>query len=97
MIFLFLPAMAFGTSVFVRASVFIVVYMIFRAPVPALLLRVQVNLGFSPKILPIMSIDTLISLMISFIIGAPNSFEMKHVKVGIFFKLVDHFDRNFRV
>jgi hypothetical protein len=87
--------MTIGASVFVRTTILVVVNMIFRAPVPALVLSVQVNLGFSPKILPIVCIHTLISLMICFVIGAPYCFEMKHVKVGIFFKFVDHFDRYF--
>jgi hypothetical protein len=42
-------------------------------------------------------INTLISLMFCFVKWAPNCFEMKHVEVRIFVKLVDHFNWNLRI
>ncbi len=97
MIFLFLPTMAVWTSIFIRTTIFIVIDMVFRTPVAALILVIQIDLRFSPKILPIVRIDALVSLMICLIIGAPYCFEMEHIKVRIFFKLIDHFNRNFRI
>jgi hypothetical protein len=81
MIFLFLPPVAVGASILVRAAVLVVVYMILRAPIPALLLRVQIHLGFPSEVLPIVRIYTLVSLVVSFIVRTPDCLEVEDVKV----------------
>ena len=81
MIFLLLPPVAVGTSILIRAAILVVVDDILRAPIPALLLHVQIYLGFSSEVLPVVCKNTLVSLMVSFVIRAPDCLEVKNVKV----------------
>ena len=81
MIFLFLPPVAVGASILIRAAILVVVDDILRAPIPALLLHVQIYLGFSSEVLPVVCKNTLVSLMVSFVIRAPDCLEVKNVKV----------------
>jgi hypothetical protein len=69
--------------------------MIFWAPVTALVFIVKIHLWLPSKILPIMCINTLVPLMISFVVWTPYCFEMKHVEIWIFFELVNQFYRYF--
>jgi hypothetical protein len=89
-----LPSMRMIASVFILAAISIVTNVLLRPPVTALLLCVIIQLGFPSKILPIVSIDTLISLMLVLIVRAPDSLKMKHVEICILWKLVDEFNRN---
>jgi len=81
MIFLFLPPVTVGASILVGAAVLVVVDMILRAPIPALLLRVQIYLGFSSEVLPVVCKNTLVSLVVGFIVRAPDCLEVENVKV----------------
>ena len=81
MIFLFLPPMAVGAPILVRAAVLVVFDLILRAPVPALLLVVQIHLGFPSEVLPIVREYALVSLVVSFIVRAPHCLEVEDVKV----------------
>ena len=81
MIFLFLPPVAVRASILIRAAILVVVDDILRAPIPALLLHVQIYLGFSSEVLPVVCKNTLVSLMVSFVIRAPDCLEVKNVKV----------------
>ena len=95
MIFLFFPSMALKTSVFIRTAVLIVIYKRSWTPIRALVFRVYVKLRFSSEILPVVCKNTLISLMICFIIRAPNCFEMKHIEIRVHLKLIYQLDWNF--
>lgn len=81
MIFLFLPPVAVGASIFVGATVLVVVNVILGPPIAALLLRVEIYLGFSSEILPVVCKNTLVSLVVSFIVRAPDCLEVENVKV----------------
>jgi hypothetical protein len=97
MVLLLFPSMAQLTSVFVLAPIFVATDELARTPIRTLVFSVLVELGFPSKILPIMSIDAYITLMLTFVIGTPDRFEMKHVKVNVAMKLVDQFNRNLRL
>jgi hypothetical protein len=47
-----------------------------------------VDMRFSSEILPIMSVDTGISCVLSITVRAPYGLEMEHVKVRIFLKFI---------
>ena len=89
MIFLFFPTMALLASILIWTSVLVIVNELSRAPIQTLVFRVYIKLWFSPKILPVMCKNTLIPLMIILIIGTPHCFEMKHVEIRVFFKLIN--------
>lgn len=72
MVLLFLPSMRVLAPVFMGTSVLVGGYEGAGAPVGALLLAVAVKLGFTAKVLPVVSIYTQISLMFSFIIRTPH-------------------------
>ena len=60
-----------------------------RLPVRAYILAViRENIRLSSEILPVVSIDTL-SLIVLFVEWTPLCFEVKHVKVGILFHLMN--------
>lgn len=94
MILKLLPPMRMIASVFALAAISIVTNVFLRSPVTALLLCVIVQLGFPSKILPIMCIDTLITLMLGLVVRAPNSLKVKNVEICIHGELVDKLDRN---
>lgn len=91
MILLFLPSMGVVTKIFVRTSIPVVINKGSRSPIRALFLYIIVKLWFSSEILPIVRINTLISLMIGFIVGAPDSLKMKHIEIRIFLESVYQF------
>ena len=92
MIFLLLPSMAVLAFVLVWTSILVVVDKRSWTPIWALIFWVDIKLRLSSEILPIVSKHTLVSLMIIFIVRTPNSFEVKHVKVWVFFELVYQFN-----
>jgi hypothetical protein len=47
---------------------------------------------FPPIILPVVSIDTDISFMVVFLVGAPDSLEMEQVEVHVRFHLLNELD-----
>lgn len=81
MILLLFPAMALGTTVLIWTPILIVIDELSATPVRALVLGVQVELILPSIILPIVSKDTLISLVVILIIRTPNCLEMEHVEV----------------
>ena len=92
MILLLLPTVALLAPVLVGTSIFVVVYELAGSPVEALILRVYVELGLSSEVLPIMRVDTLVPLMIVFIVGTPNSLEVEHVEVRVLLQLINELD-----
>lgn len=73
--------MAVGASILVRAAILVVIDVILRAPIPTLLVRVKIDLGLPSEILPVMCKNTLISLVVGFVVRAPDRFEVENVKV----------------
>jgi hypothetical protein len=92
---LFFPAMAFRALIVMWTSVFVIIYEWPWTPIRTLFFCVNIELWFSSKVLPIMSEYTLVSLMVILVIWTPYCFEVKHVEIYIFFKLVDQFYRYF--
>lgn len=90
-----LPPMSMFTSVFRLAPVIIRLNKVFGLPIWALIFIVIELLWFPSEILPIMCVHALLSIMLSVRQGAPNSFEMKHVEVWVFSKLVEKVDSYF--
>lgn len=84
-----LPAMALATSVFQLAAVLVGFGRFLGFPVGALDLRVVVDVWRPAKVLPIVSEDTLVSLVILFGHWAPDRLEVEHVKVRIPLHLVE--------
>ena len=81
MILLFLPPMTVRASIFIRAAVLVVVDMILLAQIAALLFIVQIDLGLSSEIMPVVCKNTLISLVVGFVARTPYRFEVENVKV----------------
>ena len=82
MVLLLLPAVAVLTSVFVLAAVRIGPDEVFYLPVGAKLLVVVVDVRLATKVLPVVSIYATFLVMI-LTPGAPDSFEVEHVKVSV--------------
>ena len=58
-------------------------------PVLAELVAVVIkNVGFSPKVLPVVGVDTLCLVML-FVEGTPLCLEIEQIEISIFFHLVD--------
>lgn len=66
-----------------------------RVPVLAHLFRIVEDCRFPSVILPIVGVDTDVSLVVVLSVGAPDCFEMKDVEVHIWLKLFYQFDRQF--
>ena len=92
MILLLFPTMTLQASILVWTTIFVVVNELSRTPICTLVLLVNVKLGFSSKILPVVSKDTLVPLMVVFVIRTPDSLEVKHVEVRVLIKLIDEFN-----
>jgi hypothetical protein len=84
-----LPSMSMLASVLVLAAISVVINKLLGAPVATLFFSIDIKLRFPPEILPIMCINALISLVLSFIIRAPYSFKMEHIEVRVFWKFVN--------
>jgi len=82
-------------SIFILTAISIILNSFLWSPVPTLLFSIVIELRLSPKILPVVGIDTLVTLVIFLIIRAPYSLKMKHIEIRIFWKLVDELYRNF--
>ena len=92
MILLLFPTMTLQASILVWTTIFVVVNELSRTPICTLVLLVNVKLGFSSKILPVVSKDTLVPLMVVFVIRTPDSLEVKHVEVRVLIKFIDEFN-----
>ena len=80
-ILLLLPTVTLLASILIGTAVLIVIDKLSGSPVHALIFRINVELGLSSEVLPIMCKNALISLVVVFIVWAPNCLEMKHVEV----------------
>ena len=84
--------MTVQTNKLILASISITAYELARTPIYTLFLWVKVKLWLPSKILPVMSIDTGVSLVFAFIVWAPNRLKVKHVKIKVLLKLVNKFN-----
>ena len=88
MVFLLFPPMRELAPVFMLTTVCIRLDEILSLPLRALLFLVVKYMRFSPKILPIVSVNTSISGMVGVTVRAPNSLEVEHVKVRVLLEFV---------
>lgn len=97
MVFLFFPAMTLHAPIFILASIFVTTNEWPRSPIGALVFGVLVKLGLSSEVLPVMCINTYVTLMLTFVIGTPYRFEMEHIEIYILLKLIYelHWDFSF--
>jgi hypothetical protein len=92
-VLLFLPAMREGALVLVGTAFLVARNEVASFPVGThLLTRVLEDIGLSSVILPIMSVDTDLAIMVILAIRTPDCFEVKHVEVHVDFVLLDHLD-----
>lgn len=89
--FLLLPPVTIRASIFILTTVFIWCYKSLGMPVLTHIFRIVKNRWFSSIVLPIMCINTNISLMVIFSIWTPNCFKMEQVKIHIRFKFFNKF------
>lgn len=92
MILLFFPPMTLLALVLVRTTIFVVIDELVGTPIKALILCIDVKLGFPPKILPVVGEHTLVSLMIVLIVGAPDCLKVEHIEVRVQVEFVNKLD-----
>lgn len=79
-VFIFLPSMTLCALHPIDASIGINHYCFVGIPILTLLFIVNIISGLTSIVLPIVRIGTDVTLVIAFIKGAPNSFEMEEVE-----------------
>lgn len=89
MIFLFFPAMRMFTPVFCFATIRIGLDEVLGLPIRTLFLVVLIDMGFPPEVLPIVCVDTLLSIVRSVAVRAPDGLEVEHVEVRVLVELVE--------
>ena len=82
-IFKFFPPVAVRTKQPINTSVFVVCNFVLSVPSRALLRSVSKLVGLSAEILPIVSVDTALSLVVSFLVRAPNCLEVKAIEISV--------------
>jgi len=87
-IFLFFPALTMWTAAHSLATLVVFCNESARRPRCTYLSVVNKKVGFSPEILPVMSINTL-GFIVVFVVGAPLCLKVEHVKVLVLVHLVD--------
>ena len=80
--------MTLATSVFELATILVGLGRLSGFPIGALYLRIVIDVGRPAKVLPIVSEDALVSLVVLFRHRAPGCLEVEHVKVRISLHLV---------
>lgn len=93
MVFLLLPAVGVLTLVLVGTAIMIRGDEVARLPVGAHLGLVSEDAGLSSVVLPIVGINTDLSVMVVLPIWAPDSLEMEHVEVHVDLHLLDQLHR----
>ena len=94
MILLLLPSVTFLAEEAIGAPVFIVYYEFCCFPVRARMGFILRDIRFSSIILPIMRVNTESLIMLSQIERAPDSLEIKHVKIIIILQIVNQLYHN---
>jgi len=64
-------------------------------PFRTLYLRVQEEVGLAAVIVPSVSIDTILDLMVGLRVRTPNSLIVEEIKIDIRVEFMDQIDRNF--
>ena len=95
MVLLFFPAMGILAPIFLLAPISICLDEVLGFPLLALVFLILIDMRLSPEVLPIVGIDALVSRVRGIRVGAPNSFEMKHVKICIFLEFTKQVNRHF--
>lgn len=88
-VLLFFPSVRIPASILMLTIVTIGLYEVLGFPFWALLLLIVKYVGFSPEVLPIVSIDAGISGMSGITVGAPYGLKVEYVEVSIFFEFVE--------
>ena len=86
-VFLLFPPMAKRTLILLTAPFLVIRNKSVRFPVGAHLMRILKLMGLASVVLPIVSIQAYLSVVVIFSIGTPNCFEMVHIKIHIYDKL----------
>ena len=77
------PSMALVAVKSIWASVSVLYNLVDSVPSSALLRPVRILVWLATEILPVMSIDANLSLMVSLLVGTPSRLEVVHIEVGI--------------
>ena len=94
MIFTFFPSMTFCTNCIIRTPIHIINNKIRAFPIGALYRLIGKYVGFSPVVLPVVSVDTGSFVVGGKVEGAPLGFKMEYVKIIIPIKIMNQFYRN---
>jgi hypothetical protein len=87
--FLFFPSMAECAFIFQMTTIVVRCNEGFCLPILTDFLLIGEKIRFPSIILPIVSIDANVSLMVVFTIRTPNSLEMEYIEVHIFGELLN--------
>ena len=83
------PPMTIAAMVSIYTSFFVIRNFFLRIPSSALLSAVRIQIRLAAKILPVMSVNTAFSIVVTLLIWAPHCFEMKTIEVCISLKLLN--------
>ena len=92
MIFKFFPTVATFAIKAILTCVTVVNYLILSIPLGALMILIRVEVWLSAVVLPVVSIDALLAIMVLFLVWTPLSFEMKRIKVVVPVKSLNQVD-----
>ena len=92
MILKFLPTVATFAIKAILTCVTVVNYLILSIPLGALMILIGVEVWLSAVVLPVVSIDALLAIMILFLVWTPLSFEMKRIEVVVPVKSLNQVD-----
>jgi len=94
MVLLLFPAVRIFALVLHRAAFTVRSYYSISVPRRAHLGRVAVKRGFTAVILPIVRVDTSLSIVVIFSVRTPNSLEVKQIKIHVNLVALDQLDRD---
>lgn len=87
-----LPSMTGTASVFECAAIVVLFHVFAGLPPSALLHGIVVDMGRPPEVLPIVSIETLVTLVIFVRKWTPDRLEVEHIKVDVALHLLQDGD-----
>jgi hypothetical protein len=98
-VFLFFPTVGILASVFVFAALVISLNKILGLPVRTLVLLVFEGVRLPSEVLPVVSVNAVVSCVICITIRTPDSLEMEYVKISVLFEFIQQIDSDlfFRV
>ena len=83
------PPMTIAAIVSIYTSFFVIRNFFLRIPSSALLRAVSIQIRLAAEILPVMSVNTAFSIVVTLLIWAPHCFEMKTIEVCISYELLN--------